>query len=55
MSETLSQPVTLSNSAVKRINAILAKSGGEPSLRISVEGGGCSGFQYRFGLADLPN
>ena len=29
MSETLSQPVTLSNSAVKRLHAILAKSGGE--------------------------
>ncbi|MAU96781.1 MAG: iron-sulfur cluster insertion protein ErpA [Fulvimarina sp.] len=52
MSETLSQPVTLSNSAVKRINAILAKSGGEPSLRISVEGGGCSGFSYKYDLTE---
>ena len=42
--------VTLTDRAARRIAKIL---GGEPagtSLRVSVEGGGCSGFQYRYDL-----
>lgn len=42
--------VTVSDSAAKRIAEIIT---GEPSdtmLRVSVEGGGCSGFQYKFDL-----
>ncbi|TFF19718.1 iron-sulfur cluster insertion protein ErpA [Jiella endophytica] len=50
MSETLSKPVVLSDSAVRRISSILSKSEGSPSLRISVEGGGCSGFSYKYDL-----
>jgi len=50
MSETVSEPVTLSDSAVKRIATILKKTNGEDSLRISVEGGGCSGFSYKYDL-----
>jgi iron-sulfur cluster assembly accessory protein len=42
--------VTLSERAAKRINKILAREPGGTALRISVSGGGCSGFQYAFDL-----
>lgn len=44
--------VTLTERAAKRINAILAKEPGAAMLRVSVDGGGCSGFSYRFGFAE---
>jgi iron-sulfur cluster assembly accessory protein len=43
-------PVTLSANAAKRIAKILAGEPGGTALRISVSGGGCSGFQYGFDL-----
>jgi len=44
--------VTLSPAAAERLNAI-AKAEGRPLLlRVAVEGGGCSGFQYKFDLVD---
>jgi iron-sulfur cluster assembly accessory protein len=46
--------VTLSDSAVRRIAKILSAEPAGTSLRVSVEGGGCSGFQYRYDLVRDP-
>jgi len=46
----MSADITVSERAARRIGQILK---GEPSgtmLRVSVEGGGCSGFQYKFDM-----
>lgn len=48
------QPLTLTPSAAKRIALIADKQARPAILRLSVEGGGCSGFQYKFDLADAP-
>ena len=44
--------LVLTPNAARRVAQIAMKQGKPPMLRLSVEGGGCSGFQYRFGLAD---
>lgn len=47
MTETLDR-VTVSDRAAKRIAAILSKETPGSMLRVSVEGGGCSGLQYKY-------
>lgn len=44
------QNVTLSEAAAKRIAAVVSSETGKSALRVSVEGGGCSGFSYKFDL-----
>lgn len=48
----MSTALTLTEAAATRIGAIARKQGKPPILRLSVEGGGCSGFQYKFDLAE---
>ncbi|MBB5047881.1 iron-sulfur cluster assembly accessory protein [Rhodopseudomonas rhenobacensis] len=47
--------VTISERAARRIGEILTKEGDGAMLRISVEGGGCSGFQYKFDVERARN
>lgn len=42
--------VTVTERAAKRITEIVADEKANTMLRVSVDGGGCSGFQYRFNL-----
>jgi iron-sulfur cluster insertion protein len=42
--------ITLSERAVRRIAEILKAEEARTLFRVSVEGGGCSGFQYRFDI-----
>lgn len=42
--------VSVTDRAARRIAEIVAREAATPMLRVSVEGGGCSGFQYRFDL-----
>lgn len=46
--------VTMTDAAAKRVLEILTKNPDSTALRVSVEGGGCSGFSYKFDLAKEP-
>ena len=42
------EQITVSERAARRIGEILRREAPGAVLRVSVEGGGCSGFQYKF-------
>ena len=46
----MTDSVTVSDRAARRIGDILKAEPAGTMLRVSVEGGGCSGFQYKFDI-----
>ena len=50
----MADALTLTPAAAKRVQWIAERQAKPAILRLSVEGGGCSGFQYKFDLADAP-
>jgi iron-sulfur cluster assembly accessory protein len=48
-------PITVTDRAAQRIKDIIAGNPGKMHLRVSVMGGGCSGFQYDFELDDAKS
>ena len=51
----MSEAIAVTERAASRIKEILAVEPGKSALRVSVNGGGCSGFQYDFELEDMRN
>jgi iron-sulfur cluster assembly accessory protein len=48
-------PVALTAAAARRIRQIAEAEGRALMLRVAVEGGGCSGFQYQFDLVEAAD
>jgi len=44
--------IILSEAAARRINKVTAGEAGALGVRLEVLGGGCSGYQYKFGFAE---
>lgn len=53
--KTSMKGVEMTDAAATRISRIVANEPGKEALRVSVEGGGCSGFSYKFDLVEGRN
>ena len=51
MNDIAESPVSVTERAARRIAAVLSKEPPGSMLRVAVNGGGCSGFQYAFDIA----
>lgn len=47
--------ITLSPNAIAHLHEIMDKHAQKKVLRLTVDSGGCSGFQYKFDLAEAPH
>ena len=55
MTEAAERSILITESAAKRVRTLIEMEGNQALMfRISVSGGGCSGFQYGFSLDDAP-
>ena len=52
---TVTEQIQLTEAAARRVSAIAARQNKAPILRLSVDGGGCAGFTYKFELAQLED
>ena len=48
----MTDPIQLTSAAARRVAAIAERQGVAPVLRLSVDGGGCAGFSYKFALGE---
>ena len=55
MDTVTAETVTISESAAERIAVLVQKEVGDAHFRVSVSGGGCSGFQYHFSFDNTIN
>ncbi|HEU4820499.1 MAG TPA: iron-sulfur cluster assembly accessory protein [Qipengyuania sp.] len=51
----MAKMLVLTPAAAKRVSWIAERQASPAILRLAVDGGGCSGFQYRFELASAPD
>ena len=53
--QSLERPLNFTESAAAKVRSLIQEEGNpDLALRVYIEGGGCSGFQYKFGLAEAP-